>query len=262
MKTVSLIALLVLLVATHIAGYAAIGAEPLPIRDWQAPPTVIVAHGRLMDAGIYRHPTDNRPDEFLMGWAQYEVDEVVRGTLPDPVVRVTFNAGTQLLPLPTQAILLLTADSLPGRYSPLGEEASRGILPDTLENRSRIGKLSDEELAQSPSEHQLPPQEAVQLAHLALKRYSDYTGYGGQSRLVNMHRKPFGWFLSLAVLDQRPPHPSVIPLAAHVSDDGRVVNLSKLLFAGPWSPDEWHSMAGVLLEQRLETKYEVLQAEP
>jgi hypothetical protein len=53
-----------------------------------------------------------------------------------------------------------------------------------------------------------------------------------------MHRKPFGWFLSMAVLDKRSLHSGVVPLAVLVSDSGHVIGLSKLPFASPWSPDE------------------------
>lgn len=248
MRILKFILFSVLYVASHIACIATFGADPLPIQFPHSNNTVIVAYGRLMEAGIYRHPTDTRPDKFLTGCAQYAVSEVVRGPLSDKIVRLNFNAGTQSNPLPTQAILLLTDHSLPNRYSPLGEEADRGILPDIPHNRIRIGLLDNEELAQSPPESHLPRSEAIRLAHQALINYSDYTEYSGASRLIQMHRKPFGWFLSMAVLDKRSPHSGVVPLAVLVSDSGQVIGLSKLLFAPPWSPDEWESIPGVVLE--------------
>src|ERR1043165_2021472 len=91
-------------------------------------PPLVVAYGRFV----------SQHDDIDLRVARYEVSEIQRGHLPTNVVEVVFWRKTQTRELPREAVLLLSRPLAlsPPIWHAVGEDASRGILPDTSDVRS------------------------------------------------------------------------------------------------------------------------------
>jgi hypothetical protein len=145
--------------------------------------------------------------------------------------------------LPDNAILLLSSfSSSHATYEAIGEEAWRGILPDTPENRARISTTSSGELSKTPPGKELPKATARQIAQQVLADHANYTGYSGKYKFSVIQRRPFGWFFGVNVLDERGEISFVRDLTIQVNDEGEVVSYRNSMFGSSWSASEWDAI--------------------
>jgi hypothetical protein len=142
-------------------------------------------------------------------YKKYQLDEICEGRfLTDDCVYVVIKKRT--IPkegLPVQAILILHYKSellwydeaierisklnenefLLRDYVPLQNDARKGILPDTPENRQIIESLSLEKLSRTPIEDQITMEQAIEIAKVSCEYREDYI-YEYSAR-----RYPYGW---------------------------------------------------------------------
>lgn len=149
---------------------------------------ILIVHGKLLPE------TDSRRREpvypITRAYIRYEILKIGRGKL-DPnisnsykddngnlvssnAIPISFFQRTAIESLPPNAILILDNGfweqfTPQHSYRVLGEDARRGILPYSPAAWQAILKKTNEELADTPSAKQLPPEEAMAQAeqHLA-----------------------------------------------------------------------------------------------
>jgi len=152
-------------------------------------PPLVVAYGRFV----------SQHDDIELRVARYEVSEIQRGHLPTNVVEVVFWRKTQTRELPREAVLLLSRPLAlsPPIWHAVGEDASRGILPDTSDVRSGIVSLADARILDSPRKLWLPQTEAEKI----IGGYLQAEGIDISRVRLNLRRGEFGWRASVHVPD-------------------------------------------------------------
>ncbi len=157
----------------------------------------------------------------------FRVVEPILGDFPrKEKIYVFANVSTFHPPLPEKAILLLwrvTDDC----YDCLAYDASRGILPDTEENRRLV---RDPEylrrVSRTPEDKWIDPGNALLIAQDAITRRLP----SARIKRLQMSRYPFGWRVqadcaeTLTGTNGPTVHPNVVrQVVVRVSDEGRVV---------------------------------------
>jgi len=155
------------------------------------PQHLVVAYGRLL----------NQHDDIELRVARYEVSEIQRGHLPTNLVEVIFWKRTQNGELPSEAILLLSHPLAvsPPIWHAVGEDASRGILPDTPDTRWRIASLADARVLDSPKTQWLPRAEAEKI----VCDYLRAEGIDISRMRLDLRRGQFGWKGSVTFPDEQ-----------------------------------------------------------
>jgi hypothetical protein len=205
---------------------------------------ICVVYARLTEFKPYMQKAGfPEPPEATLDIGIFKVLEVVRGNIDTPSVCIPYSPNTLRGLLPTNAILVLThMEGTRANYDPVGGEAWRGILPDTLETRARIESLTDEELSRTPTGKEIPETAARQIALNKLEILNDYTGFSGKYKFSTAERKPFGWFFWVYVLDERESPASVISVMVSISDEGEVVACWINGFGSDYAASEWDSI--------------------
>ena len=210
---------------------------------------VCVAYARLIECKPYEQkPGFHVPPEASIDIGVFELREVVRGSMASSPVYVPYAPNTLRGALPTNAILIVTFwEGSSANYKPIGEEAWRGILPDTQETRATIEVLTAAEISQTPSGRELPEAAARQIALNKIETLNDYTGFSGKHKFSAVKREPFGWFFAVSVLDERQPRASVNTIMVRISDEGEVVSCRLDPFGSLYTASEWDSVPSISL---------------
>lgn len=159
-------------------------------RDW--PERVLhiaIARARLVRGELVT------PDMCV---ATFVLKEALRGTFTTNEVRVRYHPDTLHGQLPETAILLLETRSgeaaapiVDDTVSAAGDEAGRGILPDTPENLERITRASIEELSKTSPELKISRADAIVAANQALIERGEYA----ENLAYTTRRMNYGWFV-------------------------------------------------------------------
>ena len=204
----------------------------------------------------YAHLVEFRPFEQKVGYYMppeasidvgvYDITSVIHGSMVASRIYVPFAPTTLRGSLPTNAILIVTFwDGSTANYKPIGNEAWRGILPDTPENRVKIESMSLGELSETLSGRELPEAAARQVALNKIEELHDYTGFSRNYKFSASKRNPFGWFFSITVLDERNRIPVVNTIMVEIGDDGDVVYCRLDPFGALYTAAEWDSIPSV-----------------
>lgn len=138
---------------------------------------------------------------------EYKLDSIYKGKfLNDDYVYIPIKKET--IPkggIPEKAILILHFQSemewyndtikyiskddndLLRTYVPLQNDAQKGILPDTPENRNKIESLSIENISQTPTKDQIAMEKAIEIAKKKNEEGDDSEYH------YTAHRYPYGW---------------------------------------------------------------------
>jgi hypothetical protein len=173
--------------STETAALAGLAAME---RDWpERVLPIAIARARLVLGELLE------PDLYV---ATFALKEVLRGTFTTNEVRVRCHPDTLHGTLPENAILLLETRSgeasspiVDGTASAAGDEAGRGILPDTPANLERIMGVPIEELSKSPPEQMISRADAIVAANQALIERGEYA----DKMAYTTRRMNFGWFV-------------------------------------------------------------------
>lgn len=138
---------------------------------------------------------------------EYKLDSIYKGKfLKDDYVYIPIKKET--IPkggIPEKAILILHLqsemewyedaikyipkddDDLLRTYVPLQNDARKGILPDTVENRKKIESLSIENISHTPVKDQIAMEKAIEIAKKKNEEGDD------EEYHYTAHRYPYGW---------------------------------------------------------------------
>ena len=101
--------------------------------------------------------------------ALFKVEEVLRGSIRTNQISVGwYTSGIGRISLPERAILVLTSTDSETEFDAIGRNPSKGIIPDTPENRRRVLTASADDLTPVPAGHWLTAKEAVSVVQAYL----------------------------------------------------------------------------------------------
>jgi len=203
----------------------------------QATPNVHIA---------YAHQVEDVELTNSLTLIKYKVDTICRGKfVTNDYVYVGFSEGTMPKQgLPKQAILVLhlsswhqtyaeAAQFVSGfdgdaftirTYDALQNDARKGILPDTLENRQKIAAISLQELAQTPRQEQISKARAIEIATVMLR--ADPESKVGETYKFKTNRYPYGWELFCDIINSNGGQNLGGFCLIYVGDDGEIKHIA------------------------------------